>query len=230
MAEEQTGSGFSPQWDRVYRANAHLSVWPWSDLVTLVMRYSRPTGNGMRVLELGVGAGANVPFFMSLGCDYFGIDGSPTIVAQLRERFADIADHFATADFTRELPVPGDFDLVVDRASITHNNEQDIRRCLSLVHAKLKPGGVFIGVDWFSAHHREYAYGREAEDRHTRTDLSEGHLAGIGRIHFSDGPHLQSLFEAFEVVLLEHKALERVIPPSPGALGWYHIVCRKRLA
>ena len=47
---------------------------------------------GGRVLELGCGAGANIPFFLALGMDYYAIEGSPTIVKQLHKRYADLAD------------------------------------------------------------------------------------------------------------------------------------------
>ena len=42
---------FSPEWEQTYKNNAHLSIWPWSDLVSFVMRYARPTGPKFRVLE-----------------------------------------------------------------------------------------------------------------------------------------------------------------------------------
>ena len=71
---------FSQEWEKCFKENTQISTWPWSDLVSYVMRYARPTGENFRVLELGCGAGANIPFFISLGVDYYAIDGSSTIV------------------------------------------------------------------------------------------------------------------------------------------------------
>ena len=60
--------GFSNEWDNLYTSNAHMSVWPWSDLVSYVMRYARPKDpSNCKVLELGVGAGANIEFFYGSG-------------------------------------------------------------------------------------------------------------------------------------------------------------------
>ena len=43
-----------------YKEKLQMSIWPWSDLVTAVMRLRLPAST--RVLELGCGAGANIPF------------------------------------------------------------------------------------------------------------------------------------------------------------------------
>ena len=51
---------FSNEWENRYKAKTHLSIWPWSDLVSLVMRH-KPIKENFKVLELGCGAGANIP-------------------------------------------------------------------------------------------------------------------------------------------------------------------------
>ena len=38
-----------------------MSIWPWSDLVSYVMRYTKINEN-YKVLEIGCGSGANIPF------------------------------------------------------------------------------------------------------------------------------------------------------------------------
>ena len=71
---------FSKEWDQIYKKNTQMSIWPFSDLISYVKRYLPFVGSSNSVLELGCGAGANIPFFKSLGIDYFAIDGSITIV------------------------------------------------------------------------------------------------------------------------------------------------------
>jgi SAM-dependent methyltransferase len=207
---------FSLEWDRRYEALTHLSIWPWSDLVGYVMRYARPSGPGFRVLELGCGAGANIPFFQSLGVEYFAIEGSPSIVAKLHERFPALKDNIVAGDFTLEIPFSGEFDLVVDRSSLTHNTSAAIVQCLALISARLKPGGKFVGIDWFSTVYSEYSKGTSVADDFTRTGYREGSFADVGRVHFSDKLHLQDLFRNFEITVLEHKVIQREIPPD----GW----------
>ncbi|MBO6179167.1 MAG: hypothetical protein J6O04_08340 [Selenomonadaceae bacterium] len=78
--------GFSSEWETVYKENKQLSVWPWSHLVSLAHRYGN-LHEGMRVLEIGCGAGANIPFFISVGADYYGVEGSGTMAKRLNEKF-----------------------------------------------------------------------------------------------------------------------------------------------
>jgi len=129
---------FSVEWDKRYHCNTHMSVWPWTDLVSKVMRYARPTSPDFRVLELGCGAGANVPFFSNLNVNYYGIEGSSFIVEKLHKLFPELSDKIVVGDFTREIPFDIDFDLIVDRAGLTCNSTASIQSSLNLIHNKLR--------------------------------------------------------------------------------------------
>ncbi len=218
---------FSNEWENIYRSSEQMSIWPWSDLVAYVMRYARPTGPEFRVLEIGVGAGANVPFFHHLKTQYYGVDGSTTAVDRLKERFPAAAANFVVADFTRELPVPGQFDLVVDRGALTANTGSAVKACLRLVHEKLKPGGKLLSIDFYSDRHSDSALGRTNEDKFTKTEIPEGHLAGTGNVHFADEAQIKSLFSDFEIIILEHKTIERLVPANSHVFASFNVACRK---
>ena len=53
------------EWEQTYKNGKQLSVWPWTKLISLVKRHT-DIKQSMRVLELGCGVGANIPFFVSL--------------------------------------------------------------------------------------------------------------------------------------------------------------------
>ena len=218
---------FSTQWEQIYRQGGQSSVWPWSDLVSYVMRYSPPDRRPYRVLELGFGAGANVPFFLSIGADYSGIEGSPTAVERVRQRFAG-ADglRVACCDFTESIPFEETFDLVVDRSSLTHNGTTAIRRCLRHLNGVLRPDGKLIGIDWFSTATAEYLSGRELEDRYTWGDFPAGQFHDVGTVHFSDEGHLRELLAeaGFDIRRLEHKRRETVFPLEEGRAAWWNFV------
>ena len=74
-------------WDQVYTNKKHLSAWPWSGLISLVHQFGHKIINKKknRVLELGFGAGANIPFFLSQKSNYYGIDASPHIVKKVKK-------------------------------------------------------------------------------------------------------------------------------------------------
>jgi SAM-dependent methyltransferase len=203
---------FSPEWDERYRAGTHLSVWPWSDLVSYVMRFARPKSSSECVLEIGCGAGANIPFFRKLGVQYAAIEGSASIVRVLHQTYPDLAQKIFVGDFTVALPGEDFFDLVVDRASLTHNSEAAIRRSLGIIASRMKKGARYIGIDWFSTRHSDYQKGKQAEDAFTRTDIAEGGFKGTGRVHFSDRKHIVDLFHDFNVEVLEEKIVTRSIP------------------
>ena len=219
---------FSNEWDARYVENTHLSQWPWSDVVSLVYRYCRSVVSQRgTVLELGCGAGANIPFFHALGVDYHAIEGSPTIVGRLHERFPDLAATIVCADFTCDDAMGTGFDLVLDRAALTHNDTRSIERSLASVHDALRPGGTFIGVDWFSTNHDDATRGVPVDDGFTRTNVSTGSFAGVGKIHFTDEARLRELFKAFEIVHLEEKIVRNVVPKVGHRLASWNIVARK---
>lgn len=221
---------FSTQWEDVYRRGEQTSTWPWSDLISYVMRYARPDGRPCQVLELGFGAGANVAFFLALGAHYSGTEGSATAVAQVRERFA-AAENFRVAccDFTETIPFDGPFDLVVDRSSLTHNGTRAIRACLQRLHGLMRPNGKLIGIDWFSSAHADFAAGTALEDRYTRARFPSGQFRDVGTVHFSDEQHLRDLLggAAFEVQRMEHKMSDTTIPAGEGRKAWWHFVAVK---
>lgn len=220
---------FAKEWDERYRAQTHLSVWPWTDLVSFVHRYAKPADGFRRVLELGCGAGANIPFFQLLGVEYHAIEGSPTIVERLRAAFPDLAARIVIGDFTVGLPFDGHFDLVVDRSSLISGSTASVRAGLAHAAAKLRSGGRFIAIDWFSTAHDGARQGT-AVDAHTRRDFpSSSHLAGLGAIHFCDEAHLRELFQGagLSILRMEHKTTEVRLPDGGTRLAWWNLVAVK---
>ena len=92
-------------------------------MVSLVHRQIKPRiNNGLRVLELGGGAGANIALFHALGMKYFAIEGSASIVEQLHERYPNLVDQIIPGDFTKKIPRECNFDLILDSAALNRNN------------------------------------------------------------------------------------------------------------
>jgi SAM-dependent methyltransferase len=218
---------FSLEWDSVYRSGSHRSTWPWSDLVSLVHRHAAPSNGFKRVLELGCGAGANIPFFVAIGCDYSGIEGSTFAVDDIRKRFHQIADRIVVGDFTAAIPFVGAFDLVVDRGSITHNTTRAVEYTLQMLHERLRPGGKFIGVDWFSDQHTDFS-GGSLVDGNTKDSFTHGQFVGVGRVHFSDRDHLTALLgkAGFLIEAMEHKIVDYVTPSPKRFAAWNFVAVK----
>jgi len=221
---------FSPEWEERFKESTHISNWPWSDLVSYVMRYANPNDRPFKILELGCGSGANIPFFLSLKTvKFFGIDGSASIIPLLQKKFPSIENNLVVGDFTQNIPFEGDFDLIVDRAAMTSNSTKAIESCLDLIYEKLKPGGQYIGIDLYSTANSEYKKGDIAEDNFTKTNFLDGPFVGIGRVHFFDKYQLLKLFEKFEILRLEHKTTKFEIPATDNIFATWNILAKKKL-
>lgn len=218
--------GFSSEWEIRYKAGTHRSIWPWSDLVRLCERYVRPR---LRlpaeplVLEIGCGFGANIPYLLTLG-QYFGIDGSSTVLDDNLVRFPELKGRLKTVDFTHDLGFQSKFDVICDRASITHNSDKQIRNCIGLVRDSLNVGGLFVGVVWFSKAHSDYLKPVVRVDDHTITGFTQGQFDGVGLVHFTDEQNIRDIFVDFDIIYLEHRVSNVIIPGNGSLNAFYNLV------
>lgn len=209
----------STEWDDIYASGRQMTRWPWTDLVSSVSKHVGAL-DGKHVLELGCGPGANMPFFFQGGADYWGMDASKAAL----EAIPPGGIQLVRGDFTQQIPNNHEWDLVCDRAAVTHNDTASIKRCLDMVFERMAPGGYYIGIDWFSREHSASQEGAEV-DKYTRTGILEGQFAGVGKVHFSTAGHLMELFARFEIASLAHKIVSSKTG-DPLFASW-NIVARK---
>lgn len=216
--------GFSKEWERLYKNGQQMSLWPWSSLVSLASRYGN-LREGMKVLELGCGAGANIPFFIARNVDYYAIEGSDTMVKVLKEKFPQKNVHISQGDFTRSLP-QGEYQLIVDRSALTHNQTMSIKSTIELIKNVLADDGRFIGIDWFSTKSSEYErVGAQDVDENTKL-FTEGYFAGLGHVHFSDEQRIRDLFREFSFIYMAENVKRIMIPSQQVEAVWDFVVCR----
>lgn len=225
--------GFSYEWELLYEANTHISIWPWSDVVCLFNRYASQIKRGARVLEIGCGAGANIPFFDSMGVEYHALEGSKSIVNRLHDKFPKLRNNILVADFTEELPVRGKFDVILDRSSITHNDSRAIENCMKMIFDVMESKSLFIGVDWFSKSDSDSSLGEEV-DLYTRRNIPQDDAnrrsrANTGNVHFSSKEYMLRLFNKanLEILWLEHKLRKIEVPSLDYQLATWNVVAVK---
>ena len=225
---------FSDEWEQIYSLKNHNSTWPWTDLISIFYKNcsSLIKKDNKKVLELGCGAGANIPFFESIGFEYFGVDGSKTAVKNLIKKYPNLKDNILVADFSENIPaiLGSKFDLIIDRASITHNNTKGIKKTLNIVRSKMSQHSYFIGIDWFASEHSAYKLGKLGDDKFTRDNLpSYTEFFKTGNVHFSSKSHLKSLFNNFKLIALNKKKLESKIPNKKYTEVKWDIVAKKKI-
>lgn len=202
---------FSPAWDAKY-SNTNGAGGIEARLLWLLRMYVGDPLTGQRILEFGSGCGANIPALRNLGADYWGIEGSRAAVDRIDARIPEISGKVWCGDFTKPHPLGSEFDILIDRASIAHNDAAGVIAATENVWASLKPGGLFVSSDWFSIAHSEFGCG-ELVDSRTFTDYPDGQFVGVGRVHFSDEQELKRLFSKFEPAMLVERITRR---PAPG--------------
>ena len=216
-------------WNSVYKKNLQINNWPFSELISYTKQFYKLKKSKFSVLELGCGGGGNIPFFLSLNAEYFGIDGSAIIINKLKKKYPKLKNNLFSGDFTHEILFTKKFDLIVDRSSLTHNSIMDIKNCLQLIHKKLKTNGKFIGIDWFSTNNFEYRNGNKTSDPFTKNNFKTGRWKGVGNVHFSNKKHLLNLFENFKIEILDEKITTRKIPNNKENFGVWNIVAKKKI-
>ena len=218
---------FSKEWENQYLNNCHMSIWPWSDVISLSVGYLN-NGCNLKILEIGFGMGANIPYFLSRGVDYFGIEGSETAFNLVSQKFPELEGKLILGDFIKNKNYTEVFDIVIDRSSMTHNTSDAIYDGLLNISNAMKVGAKYIGIDWFSTEHSEFINGKTI-DNNTKIFNDNSCFSGVGKAHFSDKEHLLDIFNksGFNVTKLTHKKSYTEIPDNKYVFATWNLVAEK---
>lgn len=197
---------FSNAWNKLYFNQTNLSIWPWSEVISLYFNnFPKNNKKKIKILELGCGAGANIPLFLKQKVDYYGLDGSEQIINFLKKKYPKIKKKLFVADFTKNIPSDKKFDLIIDRAAITCNKRSSIIKSISNLEQKLNKKGLFFGIDWYSTLSTDFKKGVIDEDRNTKKDMKNSIFSNAGSFHFSSKKMMLNYFKKFRVISLKHK-------------------------
>ena len=106
--------------------------------------------SGMRVLDVGCGAGRNLVYLMRAGYDVYGIDANAESVAGVQQLAATIAPHLPRENFRVEpierMSFPHEFADVVISSAVLHFARDDAQfmAMLGATWNALKRGGLFF--------------------------------------------------------------------------------------
>jgi SAM-dependent methyltransferase len=190
-------------WENLF-ATRDWGRYPGEDLIRALARAFPPASRReSAVLEVGCGPGANIWYLAREGFRVAGIDGSPSAIAQARQRLFDeglngLSADLRCGDFAR-LPWPdGRFDAVVDIEAIYANPLAAIRATLAEVRRVLKPGGLFF-AKMFGTETTGWNSGEQIEPN-TSLCPADGPCAGLGISHFFSRDEIEALCRDFTAV------------------------------
>jgi SAM-dependent methyltransferase len=221
------------EWEKAYTLGKHVNSWPWSDLVSLYYRYQKllgPFESGPKVLELGPGTGNNFPFWRSVRADYFGIELSSHAIEISVDRYPELRDKLQNGDFSLLKSASMGFDVICDRASVTHCSNVEIQNVVNNSFNALKKGGIYLGIDWFSKNHSDFNLPSTYIDLSTKSEFMSGQFTGVGQVHFEDCAGMQSIFQDFDILELTEKIVSSHYPEErTHQFASWNIVARKPL-
>ena len=200
--------GFDSAWEKVH-SEKEWGKYPPEKLIRFIMgnykHLSFTDRKNIKILELGLGQGANIWFLTREGFDAYGMDGSKSAVEKAVKRFEaeNLKADFRVGDFNNlDCYENESFDIIIDIAALKCNRVDNIKSILKQCQQKLKSGGkifcMMIAIGSFGDN-----MGDELES-HTFTNIPEGPFKGVGTVHFFDLIELKSLFEIFSSISIEY--------------------------
>jgi len=148
---------FDKKWEKeIYRYKKQLNKYPYDSLVSLVnFLFRKNLKKNYTVLDLGCGAGNNIKFLFDFGFRKItAIDGSRAAIKFAKKRVKNKNCKFIVGDFNKMNLSKQEYDLIVDRLSLSHNTKKNISYMINN-NLKIKKNGYFISY-LFSKKHSEY--------------------------------------------------------------------------
>ena len=201
----------SNKWEDSYSQGRGINQWPFSDLISISVsnidfENSKALMRPLKVFEFGFGVGNNIPFWLKNNCDFHGVEFSAKAIQIARNRFPYLENNFIEEDLNRLSLDFESFDVMYDRAALTHNTNKDLRNFAKNLIKWLKPGGIFIGCDWFSKKHESFSQiDCTWVDDSTRDDFQSGQFRDLGIVHFIDEQLLKDIFTDFDFLEIREK-------------------------
>lgn len=171
--------------NQIYIGGKQINKYPDHTIIPLLMSVPEKQRSGMRVLEVGCGAGNNLWMAAREGFFVFGVDISLTAINYAKKRFSDdgLTGEFIVGDCEELMWEDNTFHIVIDRAAITHNDFTKASRIIGEVSRVMKPNAVFRSVIFSD---RYSTISGKCIGRKSYTDFAEGMFVGHGTVLMLD--------------------------------------------
>jgi len=199
---------WNPVWETVYRTRA-WGQYPGEDVIRFVKSNFGAVAHrsGVKLLEVGSGAGANLWFMAREGFCTHGIDGSETAVRLTQERLVhecpgwrEAGGQVSVGDLSA-LPYPDAyFDAVLDVVAVCYCDFDAAASAYQELARVTKPGGKLFS--------RTFARGCWGDGTGAAAGAgmwacSEGPLAGLGATRFTGEDEVEPLLRGWRLDRIE---------------------------
>lgn len=108
------------------------------------------------ILELGCGTGNHAIFLANQGYEIYGVDLSPAMLQQFKQRISQLPDASQTRltccqGDIRDIRLDTQFDAIISLFHVMsyQTSSEDVQTVLATIKAHLKPGGICIFDYWY---------------------------------------------------------------------------------
>jgi len=189
-------------WEKNYKLLKRYNKYPFDFVIKYSLKYFNPNQK-TKVLDLGCGGGGNTKFLIDAGFNTYGVDVSPTAINLTRKKLSiSNKKKIIRSDF-KKLPFKNNFfDLIVDRNSLTHNNEEDLEIIIPEINRVLKKGGKVIS-SFFSLNHSHRSFGKKIKGfKNSYSNFKKGDFKHSPIVYFADKKNLKFIFGKFKFLNL----------------------------
>lgn len=199
-------------------ADSYLKVWeeifskrewgeyPPEDLIRFVKHNSK--GARRRILEIGCGPGANLPFLAKEAKLLCGLDFSRTAISIANQKMARLSDldpsmiDLRCGDISALPWGDSTFDMVVDVFALYANPAATISQALREVARVLCAGGLMYSKVWSASNVDHYKLGHPDLEKGTFSNSQAGPCANMGISHYFEIDEIKELWHdaGFEIL------------------------------
>ena len=212
-AEISSGVGsISEIWENIF-SKKEWGKYPSEAVIRFIARnfYNAKDRNSVKILELGLGTGANLWFCAREGFRVSGIEFSQSGIKRFEKRMSaenlsSQVDTILQGDYFQCLDelADGSFDAFIDSYSLAYNDFERTKAIIEKAVSKLKSGGKFLSITP-SADNEGFV-----EDKNLgyhRVKPIEGSDAFTGVIRFCDESDISRLYNGENYALTSLKSI-----------------------
>jgi len=228
--ENASNTGYDPVWDDIYESG-HEQKAPWDSVVSFVYRNKpKDTENkDVQVLEVGCGTASNLRFFAKEGFAVSGLDASKTAIQCAQDFFNEhnLNGDLQVGSFDQLSFEDRTFNLVIDRAALTHVGLSIQERTINEVHRVLKAGGKFLYTPYADTH--ASCVGGDLFEDGLVQNISAGTLQNVGHMCFMSRDKIEALFtpDKWSIESMEYEERHDVLNANKEIHAGWRVIARK---